>query len=366
MKVFWGILGLLVVFTAVLFVRRGGEQETAVLDRARGPNGAATQPSGQSRPESASPEQFEGDIDLRPSDIDRLASANASSANAGTETPGAPDELDAMTAELERSLYENPLLTLPETSSPFAGSDSTALPTPGGQQAPTSKAPKTASAAPADSAAKSATAAALDQPPPKAVILRRDDGSILVDDRFVLKGTGTQTDPIQITWEFLVSAQETYQPRLGRKHLPDRMTLVHDKWVSISGYIAFPIMASSPDEMLMMLNQWDGCCIGVPPTPYDAIEVKLATPANSQQKLAVDGTIKGILRVDPYLIKDWLVSLYLMDDATLTRDSASENRAIRPPLVGEHTPGTPAQTAPTDGSGGGKNGGVPDEFFDTP
>ena len=29
------------------------------------------------------------------------------------------------------------------------------------------------------------------------------------------------------------------------------------------------------NEALVMLNQWDGCCIGVPPTPYDAVEVRL-------------------------------------------------------------------------------------------
>ena len=27
------------------------------------------------------------------------------------------------------------------------------------------------------------------------------------------------------------------------------------------------------------------------------------------------GTVTGMLKVDPYLVKDWLVSLYLMDFA---------------------------------------------------
>ena len=40
-------------------------------------------------------------------------------------------------------------------------------------------------------------------------------------------------------------------------------------------------MAESADASLMMLNQWDGCCIGVPPTPYDAIEVKLKEAAKA-------------------------------------------------------------------------------------
>jgi len=71
-----------------------------------------------------------------------------------------------------------------------------------------------------------------------------------------------------------------------------------------------------------MLNQWDGCCIGVPPTPYDAIEVTLANPANRTQRFAVEGRIVGKFTVDPYLVGDWLVGLYLLEDARLDTSSA--------------------------------------------
>ena len=70
--------------------------------------------------------------------------------------------------------------------------------------------------------------------------------------------------------------------------------------------------------MIVMLNQWDGCCIGIPPTPYDAVEVKLDAPVAPGQRHALRyGTVKGILTVEPYLIENWLVGLYLMDDATV-------------------------------------------------
>jgi hypothetical protein len=77
-------------------------------------------------------------------------------------------------------------------------------------------------------------------------------------------------------------------------------------------------MAASPDEMLMMLNQWDGCCIGVPPTPYDAIEVKLKAPAKGNDRLRTSGTLTGQFKVDPYLVKDWLVSLFIMENGELS------------------------------------------------
>ncbi|MBY0261566.1 MAG: DUF3299 domain-containing protein, partial [Phycisphaerales bacterium] len=149
-------------------------------------------------------------------------------------------------------------------------------------------------------------------------LVKQDDGTTLVDNRFTLSGAGTKDDPYRVSWEMLMSAQDTYQPRLGRKVIPERLKMLDGKWVKIGGYIAFPIMAQSQDEMLMMLNQWDGCCIGVPPTPYDAIEVKLKDAAKGDDRFRVTGTITGILRIDPYLVKDWLVSMFLMDDATLS------------------------------------------------
>jgi hypothetical protein len=168
-------------------------------------------------------------------------------------------------------------------------------------------------------------------PNAKAKLTVRDDGTTLVDDRFVMKGTGSKEDPFVVSWEMLISAQDTYQPRLGRKIIPDRLKMLDGKWVRIAGYIAFPLMAQSQDEMLMMLNQWDGCCIGVPPTPYDAIEVKLKTAAKGEDRLRVSGGVVGILRVDPYLVKDWLVSLYLMDDAELAIDAKAAKRPETPP-----------------------------------
>ncbi len=179
------------------------------------------------------------------------------------------------------------------------------------------------SAKSAESPAPSIPAVAPAPPPaaPAAAKIKLDpqpDGTVLVDDKYVMKGKGTKDDPYRVTWEQLLSAQDTYQPRLGRKQIPERVKMLDGKWVRVNGYIAFPLMAASADEMLMMLNQWDGCCIGVPPTPYDAIEVKLKTAAKGDARLRTTGTLTGILRVDPYLVKDWLVSLYVMDDGEVS------------------------------------------------
>lgn len=147
------------------------------------------------------------------------------------------------------------------------------------------------------------------------------DGSISVDDAWTIRGEGTAEAPYEVSWEFLSSAQEEYMPRLGEKKLPARIAFLSGKRVKIAGYLAFPLVAPTSSECLLMLNQWDGCCIGVPPTPYDAVEVKLAAEIKSWKRHTINfGTIEGTFKVEPYLVENWLVGLYLFENATLNSE----------------------------------------------
>ncbi len=144
------------------------------------------------------------------------------------------------------------------------------------------------------------------------------DGDISVDDAWTIRGAGTNESPYEVSWEFLSSAQETYVPRLSEKKIPARIAFLHGKVVKISGYLAFPLVAPTSSECLAMLNQWDGCCIGIPPTPYDAIEVKLANELKGWKKHTINfGAITGVLKVEPYLVENWLVGLYLMEKSKI-------------------------------------------------
>lgn len=152
-------------------------------------------------------------------------------------------------------------------------------------------------------------------------ILPGPKGLLLADDRFEIEGAGTREDPYRVSWELLVSAGESYRPRVGDRGIPQRIAMLDGQWVSIDGYVAFPMLVGTTSEALVMLNRWDGCCIGVPPSPYDAIEVKLDRPVVRTQMHAIDyGAVVGVLEVEPYLIDDWLVGLYLMDEASLKLD----------------------------------------------
>jgi len=171
---------------------------------------------------------------------------------------------------------------------------------------------------PAAPAAPVVEAPAADAPFAGAKVETKPDGSLLFDDKYIVKGKGTQEDPYKVTWDQLVSAQNEYAPKEGRKTIPPRIQALHDKWLDITGYVAFPLMTAEADELLSMMNQWDGCCIGVPPTPYDAVEVRLASTVSGNARLTTYGSIKGKFKVDPHLVGGWLVGLYVMDQAKLT------------------------------------------------
>ncbi len=152
-------------------------------------------------------------------------------------------------------------------------------------------------------------------------LLKQADGSILADNKYVISGEGTVEKPYRVTWDCLTSASQTYIPRLQQNNIPQRVAMLDGKWIRIEGYLAFPLMLQESSEILAMLNQWDGCCIGVPPTPYDAIEVKLAIPVKPGRRHTYNfGTITGKFKVDPYLVENWLVGLYQLETASLQTD----------------------------------------------
>ena len=149
-------------------------------------------------------------------------------------------------------------------------------------------------------------------------LVRLADDRMVADGEFTIRGEGTRESPYRVSWELLASASDGYRPSLGERNIPQRIAALDGAWVRIDGYVAFPLGGAESTEILAMLNQWDGCCIGIPPTPYDAIEVALVAPVPRSQRHAITfGSLTGRLQVSPYLVENWLVGLYLMDDAEL-------------------------------------------------
>ena len=131
-----------------------------------------------------------------------------------------------------------------------------------------------------------------------------------------IPGRGTPHDPFRIDWDLLLSARHSYDPPAGKLDLPPAVTMLNGSVVRITGYFTAPIGEERTSELLVMMNRWDGCCLGLPPTPYDAIEAKLEEPIRlTGQHMIRYGTVTGTFFVDPFLIGDMIMGLYRIEDA---------------------------------------------------
>lgn len=148
---------------------------------------------------------------------------------------------------------------------------------------------------------------------------RVDARTLRVADRFEIVGAGTERDPYRISWEYLQSAQEGWSAKKGKDALATHITLLDGAWVQIDGYWAPAVVVDKTREVMVMLNRWDGCCLGVPPTPFDSIEVLLSDPiAIDVQHSFRFGTVRGRLEVSPFNLGDIVLGLYRLTDATIT------------------------------------------------
>lgn len=249
------------------------------------------------------------------------------------DPPASPDRDTTSTPESERTSSTDPIeskVALPEASAAIAPSPAAPTSSESDVVAAIEAEPPTAVPTPSGPAEPALEpeplTLGLEASIPEATIIagsivRGPKDLLLADDRFEIEGDGTRENPFRVSWELLVSAGENYRPRVGDRGIPQRIAMLDGKWVAIDGYVAFPMLVGTTSEALVMLNRWDGCCIGVPPSPYDAIEVKLDRPVVRTQMHAIDyGEVVGVLEVEPYLVDDWLVGLYLMDDAMLKLD----------------------------------------------
>jgi hypothetical protein len=340
MRLFWLILSLLGLAALVLVWRggprngSGGQDAMAVATRGDGDGSPATMNAPDAGPAWAASSSTGSSAGSLP---DSAAAPESIAAPAAPAEPVLPGTIDPETAKLIEELAQSAEARRAAeeafgTAAPRLGEISAAAS--GAPPAPEGPVPGAASPDPAGTPGGAAAPAALPPAPlPSGAaalehtvpskIERREDGAIVLDDAFVIRGSGTPEDPYQVTWDLLVSCSETYQPRLGKLKIPQRVAMLNGSHVRITGYLGFPFAALEVKELLVMLNRWDGCCLGVPPSPYDGIEVRLARPFATRgggHMIFNYGTVEGKLMVDPYLINEWLVGLYLMEDAKLTMD----------------------------------------------
>jgi hypothetical protein len=310
MKAFWAIVFALLVAGAALFVL--GKPSGGA-----GPVAPVLQP--EKTAEALAAQQALDRFDAQPTPRPQVQPPTPAAVK-GAE-PVATPALSSSSAETH-SAQSKPAETSTAQTNPAA--TDAAQPAPAQAHAP-GHTPATTTPAPPTGGGKASTLADFEVEPGD--IKPQADGTTLVDGRFTLKGDGTEANPYRVPWEMLVSVNEVFDPSKKLNKIPQRIAMLEGKHVRLTGYVAFPLMVQRPRELLSMLNQWDGCCIGVPPTPYDAVEVKLKKAVGNKERFANAGMVQGIFRTEPYVVKNWVVGMYVLSDATFTPVDAGEDPA---------------------------------------
>ena len=152
---------------------------------------------------------------------------------------------------------------------------------------------------------------------PSEIVRRIDERTVELDGRYRVTGNGSAKDPYVISWELLTSASEFIDLAQNARTPPPWVRLLDGTYVQISGYYSTAVRVSVAKNLLLTLNRWDGCCIGVPPTPFDAIDIDMRVPLSmGGLHLIRFGTFRGQLRVEPVEAASYLLGFYRLEDAT--------------------------------------------------
>jgi hypothetical protein len=152
---------------------------------------------------------------------------------------------------------------------------------------------------------------------PSEIVRRIDERTLELDGRYRVTGNGSANDPYVISWELLTSASEFIDLAQDARTPPPWVRLLDGTYVQISGYYSTAVRVSVAKNLLLTLNRWDGCCIGVPPTPFDAIDIDMRKPLPmGGLHLIRFGTFRGQLRVEPVEAATYLLGFYRLEDAT--------------------------------------------------
>ena len=142
------------------------------------------------------------------------------------------------------------------------------------------------------------------------------DGSLMLNGRYRLTGKGTPDEPYTVTWELLRSAEQGYAPVVGKTDMPEWIEMLGGVYVKIDGFMMNPTLEAEVDEFLLMKNSWDECCLGLPPTPYDSIEVAMQQTKQMPELLHARASVIGRLEVKPTLFAGrFLTGLYTLEEA---------------------------------------------------
>lgn len=136
----------------------------------------------------------------------------------------------------------------------------------------------------------------------------------------------------KIAFQLLEKAKSVSQGSDVR--VPDDIQALDGRWVTITGNVLIPWVEQKVTQFVLAKNPWDGCCLGIPPGPYDSVSVRLREGSHLKDRFSAVQTLSGRFRVELERSEGYVTGLYKLVDAV--------EGAVPPP---EEAAGVPAPRA---------------------
>jgi hypothetical protein len=150
-------------------------------------------------------------------------------------------------------------------------------------------------------------------------VRRAGERTVVLADRFEVTGNGSEADPYRVRWDLLDSVRDGLSADGASFAPPPWIASLDGSWVELSGYVSTPVVVAETRDVLFTKNRWDGCCIGIPPTPFDSIEVTLDRPFSFTEKHGLRfAVLRGQLRVDPMVMAGTILGVYRIEHGVIT------------------------------------------------
>jgi len=115
----------------------------------------------------------------------------------------------------------------------------------------------------------------------------------------------------------------TFQPLENTKaisqgsdiRVPEDVRALDGRWVTLTGNLLVPWAESEVTRFVLAKNPWDGCCLGIPPGPYDSVAVELRTGTKLADRYSSVQTISGRFKVQLERSEGYVTGLYKLVDA---------------------------------------------------
>jgi hypothetical protein len=140
-------------------------------------------------------------------------------------------------------------------------------------------------------------------------------------------------DPYLISWELLVSAEETYAPHQDSYEIPARISYLNGKHIRIAATSSPQRIERAHRSCFSCETCGTGAALAYRPRRTTRSKTSLKEPLSADDlAFANFGTLDGVLKVDPLVKGAWLLGLFVVGTEKCTSvisDSRCKHRQVR-------------------------------------